>query len=326
MNPTSNKFMISIANIATFTAVAASLAAIYLAAQVRSLLTAWNVRQAWNWMLAALLSLLMHSILRIPQLNCSDAVISVAAYFAATMLLTPLVTILGARRPGISAWHWFVVLPMVLILQWPAISQLSKNHWRAPIELSAPSMMGIVVVLIMSGGTLLGTSSTIFAMLYSSGIVTLLMSVTSLNWGKNGITPLGAVLVFMALWMARRNLIYNLHRIQTSENTSRRTQAVWSLFSSLHGFAWMRRTEDRINQFAASERWTVQLTASGFHHSNDTGNRAPPDNEPQDDELMQPVDAFIWVLTRFADESWLRQTLQNPQKPKIPRDPSKSTN
>jgi len=323
--------MISIAGTASLTAVAASLAAICLAAQVRSLLTAWNVRQAWNWMLAALLSLLMHSIVSIPQLNCSDAVISAAAYFAATMLLTPLVTILGARRPGISAWHWFVVLPMVLVLQWPAISQLSGNHWRAPIELSPPSMMGIVIVLIMSAGTLLGTSSTIFAMLYSSGIVTLLMSVTSLNWGKTGITPLGAVLVLMALWMARRNLICNLHRIQTSENTSQRTQAVWSLFSSLHGFAWMRRVQDRINQFAPRERWTVQLKASGFHSSNGTSNRElscdePQDDEPQDDELVQPLEAFIWVLARFADESWLRQILQYPQKPQIPRDPPKSTN
>ncbi len=315
--------MISIAGTATFTAVAASLAAIYLAVQVRLLLTAWNVRQAWNWMLAALLSLLMHSIVSIPQLHCSDAVISAAAYFTATMLLTPLVTILGARRPGISAWHWFVVLPMVLVLQWPAISQLSGNHWRAPVELSAPSLMGIIVVLIMSAGTLLGTSSTIFAMLYSSGIVTLLMSVTSLNGGKTGITPLGAVLVLMALWMARRNLIFNLHRIQTSENTSQRTQAVWSLFSSLHGFAWMRRVQDRINQFAQRERWTVQLKASGFLSANGTSNREGPSDQPQDDQLLQPLEAFIWVLARFADEFWLRQMLQNPQKPKIPRDPSK---
>jgi hypothetical protein len=262
-----------------------------------------------------LLVLLMHSIVSIPQLHCSDAVISAAGYLAATMLLTPLVTILGARRPGILAWHWFVVLPMVLVLQWPAISQLSGNHWRAPVELSGPSMMGMIVVLIMSAGTLLGTSSTLFAMLYSSGITILLMSVTSLPWGKTVVTPLSAMLVLTALWTARRNLLNSLHQIQTSETTSQRTQAVWNLFSSLHGFAWMRRVQDRINQFAPRERWIVQLTPSGFHCSNAAAGR-----EPHDDELILPLDAFIWVLARFADETWLRQTLQNPQNLTIPHD------
>ncbi len=322
-----------IAGTAPIISVTASLAAIYVAAQVRSLLAAWNVQQAWNWMLAALLSLLFHSIVTIPQLRCSDAVISAAAYFSATMLLTPLVTILGARRPGISAWHWFVVLPMVVVLQWPAISQLTGNHWRAAIELSVPSMMGIVVVLIMSAGTLLGTRSTIFAILYSSGIVVLLMSVTTFQWGRIGIAPLSAVLVLMALWIARRNLIENMERIQTSKNASQRTQAVWSLFSSLHGFAWMRRVQDRINQFAPRENWTVKLNAVGFQRSGGSGHQERQASESQttdcqtdelqDEELRQPLTSFTWVLARFADETWLRQILQNPQTPKVPHNPSK---
>ena len=189
-------------------------------------------------------------------------------------------------------------------------------------------MMGIVVVLIMSAGTLLGTSSTFFALLYSSGIATLLTSVTSVNWSKPA-ALLSPVLVLMALWIARQNLIDNLHRIRISENTSQRTRAVWRLFSSLHGFAWMRRVQDRINQFAPRERWTVQLKAVGFQSTADISNRELPDaeaqdEEPTDDELMQPLDAFIWVLARFADESWLRQILQNSQKPQNPLDPSKS--
>jgi len=272
-------------------------------------------------MLAALFSLLMHSVVSIPQLNCSDAVISAAAYFAATMLLTPLVTILGARRPGISAWHWFVVLPMVLVLQWPAISQLLGNHWRAPIELSGPSMMGIVVVLIMSAGTLMGTSSTVFALLYSSGIAILLISVTSFTWARTFVTPTAAVLILISIRVFCRNLRHQLHCILTSDTTTQRIQAVWHLFSSQHGFAWMRRVQDRINQFAPREKWSVHLTSSGFELTDGTIR-----SSLNDDEVKQPRDAFIWVLARFADESWLRQILQNPQKPEIPCDPSKSTN
>ena len=84
-----------------------------------------------------------------PALQMSDAVTSAAAYFATTMLLTPLVTTLGARRPGIAPWHWFVVLPMVVVLQWPAASQLFGSHWRVPVELNAPATILGEVGLVM---------------------------------------------------------------------------------------------------------------------------------------------------------------------------------
>ncbi|MBC7967985.1 MAG: hypothetical protein H7Z17_18915, partial [Fuerstia sp.] len=71
-----------------------------------------------------------------------------------------------------------------------------------------------------------------------------------------------------------------------------------------------------INQFAPREKWTVQLTATGF-------GRLDGDT-PTDDELRRPLEAFIWVLTRFADEGWLRHVLhpENPSDPTNPHDPT----
>ena len=191
-------------------------------------------------MIAALLAVLLHAILSLPVLHVRDAVTSAAAYFATTMLLTPLVTILGARRPGIAAWHWFVVLPMVVVLQWPALSQLFSSHGRATVELSAPATMGVVVVLMMSAGTFLGTSSTGVALVYSSGIVMLLASATGNRSAQFPVTAFAPFLILTAMWIARQNLNGHLNRLRVATTASQRTQAVGELFSSLYGFAWTR--------------------------------------------------------------------------------------
>lgn len=295
-------------NISGITAVAAAIGAVWMAVRIRSMLVAWTVHQAWTWMIVALFALLFHTIVGLAQLPSRAAVTSATAYFSATMLLTPLVTVLGARRPGISAWHWFVVLPMVVVLQWPTMSQLLGSHWRAPIELSAPMIMGVAVVLVMSAGTLLATRSAVFALVYSTGLVVLLISTSSATSEKTSATPLATILILISMWIARRNLCRQLQSVQSAATTGLRAQAVLELFSNLYGYSWTRRVQDRINQFAPREHWTVRLEASGFKRvSNNSG------DTPTDAELQKPIEAFIWVMARFADEIELRQLLTRPQ-------------
>ena len=64
----------------------------------------------------------------------------------------------------------------------------------------------------------------------------------------------------------------------------------------------MRRVQDRINQFAPREKWSVRLTPVGFERDDNI--------EPTVEELQKPNDAMIWVLSRFANELWLRATLE----------------
>jgi len=265
-------------------------------------------------MIAGLLTLVFQAFLSLPPMNMSRAVVSAATYFSATMLLTPLVTTLGARRPGISAWHWFVVLPMVAVLQWPALSQLSGSHWRSPLDLSGPAVMGVVVVLIMSTGTMLGTSSAGFALLYSSGILLLLapstsLGATSLGAAESSVAAGGAMLILAALAVARRNLERRYAQLRAAPTRLERVSVVWELFGSLYGIAWTRRVQDRVNQFATDEKWTVRLTATGLERL-DGGT-------PTDEELQQPMNAYIWVLARFADKTWLKTAL-NPRNQNSP--------
>ncbi len=298
------------------------LVAILLAVRVRLMLAMWTACQAWTWMVVSLLAVLLHSILSLPVLRTQEAIVSGMAYFAAVMLLTPLVTIPGARRPGIFAWHWFVVLPMIVVLQLPAVGQLYGNQFRAPIELSAPLLMGIVVVLVMSVGTFLGTNSAGFVLVYAAGIAILLASATKNAAVQSPVTRFSPVLLFAAIWIFHRNLRLQTARLQAASKTSLRTKAILDLFGSLYGYAWSRRVQDRISQFAARERWTVRLTSEGFERLDGSA--------PTDDELKKPLEAFIWVLARFGDESWLRMVLdspkshgpENPQEPQYPILPS----
>lgn len=294
------------------------LAAILLAVRVWLMLEMWTARQAWTWMVVALLAVLLHAILSLPELRTHEAMVSGMSYFAAIMLLTPLITIPGARRPGIFAWHWFVVLPMIVVLQLPAVSQLYGNQFRAPVELSPPLLMGVVVVLVMSVGTFLWTSSAGFVLVYAAGIAMLLASASKSADVQSPVTRLSPILLFAAIWIFHRNLQLQTARLQAASKASLQTKAILDLFSSLYGFAWSRRVQDRISQFAARERWTVRLTSAGFQRLDGS--------EPADDELKKPLEALIWVYARFGDESWLRSVLESskspgPENPQGPQDP-----
>lgn len=287
-----------------FSSLAATLTAVCLALSIRADLYPWTVRAAWSWMIAALLALTMNTVVSLPMLEAGDALVSWTAWFAATMLLTPLVTIPGARRPGISAWHWFVVLPLVLVLQLPAISQLYGSQGRSGIEVSAPAAMGIVVVLLMSAGALLGTCSSLFAIVYAAGIGLLLIPRTTNTSLLVPVSQSAPILILFAIRSYRRNVRQQTTRLRMASTKSQRLRIVIELFSGLYGISWAHRVCVRINQFGQREKWTVQLTATGF--------KRPDGTEPSDEELQKPLNSFVWVLSRFVDEDWLRQITEEP--------------
>ena len=294
-----------------FGSLLASLAALCLAWGVRSNLNAWTVRAAWSWMIAALVALSVNAVVSLPMLEAAGALVSFTAWFAATMLLAPLVTIPGARRPGIAAWHWFVVVPMVFVLQLPAVSQLHGNHWRSSIEISPPAAMGIVVVLLMSAGALVGTGSTLFVVVYASGIGLLMIPREMNSSILAAISQSAPLLILLAVRIFRRNFLQQTCRLSGASTASQRSRIVLELFNSLYGISWSHRVRDRINQFGRREKWTVQLTATGFER--------PNGSEPTEEELQLPLESFVWVLSRFADEGWLRRSLEAvPESSSVP--------
>ena len=269
--------------------------------QCRRFMVGLTVMYSWGWALSASIAVLVSALLSGNLIFTSPGWKSASQVAAVVLLLTPAVSTLGARKPGVIAWQFFVVLPLILVLFWPAASQLISNHGRAALDLGVPAITGVVLVLMMSAGTCLGTGMTIPAILYLAAVIICLLPAsgwTDSDWW----IPLGTpLLLLLAEEIARRALTKNDLRSLSNHSISDQVDESWNMFQNLYGLVWARRVQDRVNLFASREQWVVNLTLDGFRDA--LGNPAP------DQDLEKPREAFRWVLSRFADEEWLKARL-----------------
>lgn len=105
---------------------------------------------------------------------------SAAQYLAAVMLLSPMIAVLGARRPGARAWPWFVVLTMIVVLQWPSVSELLAGSANSAVQVPTPTFAGFVLVLIMGFGNYFGTINTLPAVFGGTAVLLIGLPVSEL--------------------------------------------------------------------------------------------------------------------------------------------------
>jgi len=267
----------------------------------RPLVSGTTLSYSWGWSIVASLTLLASTWISVAFHGASTSLTTAVQYLSVIMLLTPAISTLGARKPGVGTWQWFVVLPLILVLQWPATTQLLSSRGREALDLGAPQTTGILLVLLMSAGTGVGTTLTLSTILYMIGVVFCLLP--SSGWiDPASSLPLWSPILLLTGEMITTKIIRErYHAIRTGTSGIAVTDAVWMLFQDLYGVIWARRVLDRVNQFSIREQWTVSLTWSGF--------RRADGSVPEDRELQKPIEAFRWVLGRFADEAWLQTVL-----------------
>lgn len=129
--------------------------------QQRTLHSGMTSQYAWCWTQISAVILLAALVLSGPCPLLNPAWTSGLQYLSAILMLTPAVCLLGARRPGVAAWQWFVVLPLVFVLAWPGAIQIVNSNGRIPIELSLPALSGFFLVALMSTAPGLGRGMTI---------------------------------------------------------------------------------------------------------------------------------------------------------------------
>jgi hypothetical protein len=263
------------------------------------LIAGLTVVGSWQWAVLAIPALMGSCLACIPQLAVGDGWRSSVQYLAAVMLLAPPVCTLGARKPGIAAWHWFVVTPMLVVLMWPAFSQLISSRGIETIELGTPALIGIGLVMMMSLGTGLGSLLMIPALLYGAAIACCLGPATGWKNVPQSLPLAAPWLLLMAGRMASSELSILKTKLAAAGTISDATDSAWSFFQSCYGLPWTKRFQDRVNQFSPREQWAVRLTLDGFRS---------PENLPADDQtLAQPLDAFCWVMQRFASDEWIER-------------------
>ncbi len=273
----------------------------WLVVRMRPLVTGLTLIYSWTWALAASIAVMIATVLGSGLLNVPAGWRSLSQLFAVTMLLTPAVATLGARRPGVIAWQGFVVTPLILVLLWPGVSQLTSSRGQEPLELSVPALAGIIIVLTMSAGTSLGTAMTGPFLMYVAGVVFAILPSTGWASADSILPLLTAPLLMFATWLGKEAISKRYAVIAAADTKNELVDQTWRLFQDLYGLVWALRVQDRVNQFALREQWTVRLTLDGF--------RSQEGNSASDEDLQKPRDAFRWVLGRFASEQWVASRL-----------------
>ncbi|MDA1162761.1 MAG: hypothetical protein O3B13_06645 [Planctomycetota bacterium] len=219
-------------------------------------------------------------------------------YLAAVVLLCPGIAVLGARRPNAQVWGMFILVPLVLVLMWPAAASTRVIKAGVPLELEEPAIIGFGIVLIMGCGNYFGTRYTLPTILF---VVSLMLLVAPLSATVPEVFPdreLARLLASLALCCAAG--LATLRARHWNSTTVDRFDRLWIDFVDSYGLVWAKRVMDRINESAQHEKWMKHLELHGF---------VPTAESSSADELIRTEEriehTFRWLLKRFVEPEWI---------------------
>ncbi len=227
-------------------------------------------------------------------------------YLTAVSALCPFVAVLGARRGRLLEWSLFIVLPLIVVLEWPALAQW-KPCWNGQrLELETPTLIGYFLVWTMSLGSYLimtrfTPAVTCWAYAWMSAIMSLDNSLTDAYAALSPFRPGNHIYVAIALqilfWLA----------MNWGANVRSRYDGwdrVWQDFRGWFGVVWAARIMARINEVALREQWSWRLTHDGWEPtSRESPQARPPTNDPRVDQTVR------WLLKPFVDPEWIDERL-----------------
>ena len=255
---------------------------------------AWGMGAACVGLIAAV----THASVSSDRTGWSD----LAWYATAVTLLCPGVAVLGARRPGAAAWGFFVLLPLLAVMAWPAATASRVISDGVPLEFETPAIAGFGVVLIMAFGNWIGTRFTLPAFLYAVSILLLVVPMSSLDMPALPDRPvsqlLSALLVFAAAGIGSG-------RASGTFPHADAFNSLWFDFVDTFGMVWAKRVMDRLNQSAAHEKWSATLDWHGFVWQTDCSE----DDIRRTRERIEHT--LRWLLKRFVEPSWIDRRLES---------------
>ena len=225
----------------------------------------------------------------VSAIGCSGRPFPAGDCLVAVIGLTPLVAVLGARRPTNRVWTPFVMLPLVVVLYWPVLWVVATRGWLASVALELPALAGFALVAVMACGNYIGTRLMFAALVWGLALGALLWSASSDDWLGSGRVRLAMGLVgIFGLW--RVEMVWTI-----STATADRFDRVWFDILDRFGVVWARRLQERLNALARQHTWPGQLELDGWKW------RQPLTAEQQ----QQLEHACRWLLRRFVDAPWL---------------------
>ncbi|MEZ6057444.1 MAG: hypothetical protein R3C01_12150 [Planctomycetaceae bacterium] len=228
-------------------------------------------------------------------------------YVTVLFALTPLVAVLGARRPGVGAWNWFVVVPLLAVFGLFAVTNWRLEGMSAPIKVPAPLLAGLGVVMAMGLGNYLPTRYFVTVCLMGLAMLLVLLPVSTfveLSHSQSRLIRLAATSllcgsVLFGAWASRM--------VRTIECPISR---LWNDYWDSFGLIWAIRLSERFNAKANEEQWPWRLGALGLEPF-------PPREGKDAEEFDRPTPAeeaammrnIRWMIQRFVSDCWVERHL-----------------
>ncbi len=222
-------------------------------------------------------------------------------YLTAVSALCPFVAVLGARRGRLLEWSLFIVLPLIVVLEWPAIVQLARCSRGQRLELETPAVVAYGFLLLMSVSAACGIHRSASAL--SLWVCTWLAVVgarwtgISLNHEERDFALFFVPFGLVGFWI----LATAAMRRSTTQSGWER---VWFDFQKVFGSLWAMRVALRLNEVAVREQWPWRFMLHGLQtRLGESAHPASPTDDPRVDH------AFRWLLKPFVDPEWIDERL-----------------
>ncbi|MBX3443152.1 MAG: hypothetical protein KF774_12170 [Planctomyces sp.] len=263
---------------------------LWVLAPTRRVTDGTTLGTAWRWMLGAAVAWFAAALFE--ALAGPVAPATAHAWYAASVLaLCPWIAVLGARRPVVRVWNWFVLAPLAAVLMWPvAVCWMPRGPTHPPLE--TPTLIGFGVVSVMGFGNYLGTRFALSAALSAAAVWMALMSTSRGAGSGEGLRSLACLALLAAAMLAVRRA----PRVPTAAFAWDR---VWRDVRDTFGMVWANRLTERVNAQAARDGWTSRLTPDGFVAADPA---RPADLER---DLPRIDHTSRWLLQRFVDDAWI---------------------
>lgn len=254
----------------------------------------WGIFSLICWMAAIFVSLL-RSDLGVPWQDQ-------AWYWTTVISCCPLIAVLGAKRPTARVWTWFIILPLIAVLGWPAVTVLIRFPEVTPLDIQLPVFIGFGLVIVMGAGNYLGSRYGLSTALSSAALLICLCPSSNLFQGDLEQATLWRGVAALLMGLSLFHAIRQANRPAVDEN---RFDQLWFDFRDAFGIVWSIRIQDRINQTAEREKWIVRLGTEGFIWEQ---------NVPDDvysETVQRLTQTLHWLLRRFVDPEWVKSRLVN---------------